>query len=140
MLENRAGISVQQSFFEIFMKKLIWILLAGLVLTGCEAAIGDKCETSNDCPNGMVCDTDSPSGYCLVYNCENDEECPEDGTCVFFTDAISYCLKKCDKGGDCRSNYSCRDDIGTHKFCYIEPEYPYGRDESNEVGFTAPAE
>ncbi len=113
--------------------------MTALIFAGCEASIGDKCSTSNDCPSGTVCDTDSPSGYCLVYNCESDEECPEDATCVFFTKSISYCLKKCSDNGDCRSSYTCRDDLGEKKFCYVAPEYPYGRNETNELPYEAPA-
>lgn len=120
------------------MKKLLILLVQILILTGCEAAVGDKCTTSNDCPTGTVCDTDSPGGYCLVYSCDADEECPEDATCVFYTQSISYCLKKCDKNSDCRSGYTCRDDIGDQKFCYVAPEYTYGRDETNKLPFEPP--
>ena len=117
------------------MKKLILLALC-LTICGCEASVGDKCSTSNDCPSGTVCDTDSPGGYCLVSNCETDEECPEKSTCVFFTKDLSYCLKKCKKNSNCRKNYTCRDDIpASHKFCYIDPLYPYGRSEDNELDY-----
>lgn len=121
------------------MKNILFVLGVLLfVLAGCEARIGDKCSTSNECPTGTVCDTDSPGGYCLAYNCETDEECPEYGVCVAFTNAISYCLLKCKTADDCRSGYACRDDIGTQKFCYIAPEYPYGRDETQQIPFEPP--
>ena len=110
-----------------------------MLAVGCEASIGDKCETSNDCPSGTVCDLDSPGGYCLAPNCEADNDCPSGSVCVFFTPNISYCMEKCKKDKDCdRSGYKCREDIGTSKFCYIPAEYPYGRDENNRIEYDAP--
>jgi hypothetical protein len=122
------------------MKNILLTFACLLLLSGCEAAIGDKCDTSNECPTGTVCDTDSPGGYCLTYNCETDEECPENSVCVAFTKAISYCLLKCDKPSDCRGGYACRDDVGTQKFCYVPADYQYGRDESNKIPFEPPQE
>ncbi|MBO4350455.1 MAG: hypothetical protein J6A01_05865 [Proteobacteria bacterium] len=121
------------------MKKLALFIIP-ILLMGCEASLGDKCDTSNDCPSGMICDTDSPSGYCIVVNCEGDEECPDNAVCVKFTSSISYCLKKCKSKSDCRSGYACRDDIGDQKFCYVEADYPYGRDETNQIEFVPPEE
>lgn len=112
-----------------------------IALSGCEAAIGDKCDSSSECPTGSVCDTDSPSGYCLVYNCEGDDDCPEGSVCVNFTKNLSYCLKKCKSKSDCdRSGYTCRDDIGETPFCYVAADYVYGRDEDNQIEYVAPDE
>ena len=123
------------------MKQILIFLLMAACLMGCEASIGDKCKTSNDCPAGTVCDTDSPGGYCLVANCDADEECPEEAACVKFTESQRYCLKKCKKNSDCRSgDYTCREDIGDQKFCYIRADYVYGRDESNEIPYESPSE
>ena len=124
------------------MKQILLILLAfSMFLIGCEAAVGDKCSTSNDCPTGTVCDTDSPGGYCLVSGCESDEECPEEAVCVFFRKDLSYCLKKCKKNSDCRGKYDCRDDVeASHKFCYIAPDGVYDRDENNKLDYEPPSE
>lgn len=107
--------------------------LGFLTLAGCEAGIGDKCSSSNDCPIGVICDTYSPGGYCLTYNCESNEECPENGVCVKFTTSLHYCLKSCKINSDCRSGYVCRDDVGEDAFCYVASEGPYGRDPDNEI-------
>ena len=123
------------------MKRIIILSALWIALVGCEPSVGDKCSTSNDCPTGTVCDTDSPGGYCLVPNCEGDEECPEETVCVKFAQMQNYCLLKCKSDSDCRSgDYACRDDIGEQKFCYIKPDYPYGRDENNEIPFESPEE
>ena len=110
--------------------------ILSLAAVGCGSSIGDSCSTSNDCPSGTICDTDSPSGYCLVPGCEMDEECPENATCVKFTKNIHYCLKKCKKDGDCRSKYACRHDLGDTGFCYVAPDYVYGRVGDNRVDFS----
>ncbi len=109
-----------------------------MLFIGCEAAVGDKCDTSADCPAGTTCDTDSPDGYCLAMGCESDEECPEDSTCVRFAPNITYCLLKCKKSSDCRSKYTCRDDIGDTKFCYIPADGVYGRDPDSQIPYTSP--
>lgn len=113
----------------------IYVLTMACLMAGCEAGVGDKCSTSNDCPTGTVCDTDSPGGYCLASGCEFNDECPENSVCVSFTKNQSYCLKKCKKSGDCRSGYACRDDIGTQPFCYVKSDHAYGRDATQEVDF-----
>lgn len=109
--------------------------LCACLWMGCEAGVGDKCSTSNDCPSGTVCDTDSPSGYCLVPGCELDDECPENSVCIQFSKDQSFCLQKCRKKGDCRSGYTCRDDLGSHAFCYVEADFVYGREDDNEIPF-----
>lgn len=131
----------ESNVIEDCMRQLFLSLLFLLLVCGCEAAVGDACKTSNDCPIGMVCDTDSRGGYCLVAQCESNEECPENSVCVKFTKSQAYCLKKCKKNSDCRKNYSCRSDIGDEKFCYTGPDdTSYGRDETNELEFVSPAE
>ncbi|MGI5830508.1 MAG: hypothetical protein ACOX8U_10145 [Bradymonadia bacterium] len=117
---------------------LFIILLCTILCFACEAAVGDKCDTTNDCPIGMVCDRESPGGYCLSYNCELNEDCMQGAVCVAFTEQISYCLKKCKKNSDCRKNYVCRDDFADKRFCYVESDATYGRDPDNELEFQAP--
>lgn len=115
-------------------------LLVATLCIACEPGIGDKCDTTNDCAIGMVCDRESPGGYCLSYNCELDEDCPEGAVCVAFTEQISYCLKKCNKNKDCRSSYTCREEYDNKKFCYVEADQLYGRDPNNQVPFEAAQE
>ena len=101
-----------------------------LSLAACRPEIGDPCETSTDCsPSGdRLCDiTAQPGGYCTVFNCE-PTSCPEEAVCVRFGDSRSpvegcedplglgpyartFCLKKCEDSGDCRSDegYECLD-------------------------------
>lgn len=122
-----------------YFSVIVFSLFFGFFL-GCEAGIGDSCSTSNDCPTGTVCDTDSPSGYCLAAGCELDDECPEKSVCVEFTKTQRYCLKKCKKDSDCRGGYSCRSDVpATTPFCYVATDHAYGRSDSMNVEFVVDA-
>lgn len=94
-------------------------LLVPIWLVGCTPQVGDACLTAQDCNTGALCDTSAPGGYCTVTPCEVGG-CPEESVCVEFEGEQSYCMLKCSGQGDCRSNYTCRDDIGSRKFCYIE--------------------
>ena len=120
------------------IRLLVLLFVSLFFAVGCEAGIGDKCGSSNDCPQGTICDTDSPDGYCLASGCESDEECPEDATCVAFTPDITYCLKRCKDSGNCRGGYTCRDDIGKTKFCYVPPDGVYGREPDHQINFEPP--
>ena len=102
-----------------------WMLVACIALAGCRPEIGDECDVSTDCSNSgdRLCDTTQPGGYCTQFNCEPGT-CPDEAICVAFDTEISeaaecanpqgpprlqktFCLRKCDGDGDCRSEYDC---------------------------------
>lgn len=87
--------------------------------SGCAPQTGDACITSTECGPGQVCDTTSPGGYCLEYDCV-DNGCAEEAICVEFTQ-VSACMKRCDSDKDCRNRdgYVCRTDVGSVPFCYV---------------------
>jgi len=41
--------------------------------------------------------------------CTPDELCALEGHCVTRLSEVRYCMRKCSSGGDCRSDYECRD-------------------------------
>ena len=98
-----------------------------LILAACEPEIGDDCSLSTDCSStgDRICDTTQPGGYCTIYNCHAGS-CPDEAICVAFGTAVSaargcydpqdsarrqrtFCMRKCDSDGDCRSDYDCID-------------------------------
>jgi hypothetical protein len=104
---------------------LLVVFLAILGLAGCKPEIGDSCSLSTDCSasGDRLCDTTQPGGYCTIFNCSAGT-CPEEAICVAFGTAIStapgcfdpqdsarlqrtFCMRKCDSDGDCRSSYDC---------------------------------
>jgi len=91
----------------------------------CSPEIGDECSVSTDCSNSgdRLCDTTQPGGYCTIFNCEPGT-CPEEAICIGYYTSDSkvckdpqeeprlmrtYCLRRCDGNGDCRSGYRCID-------------------------------
>lgn len=100
-------------------------LVLGTVGLACAPKIGDNCTSSTDCSqNGdRLCDTTQPGGYCTVFNCEPDT-CPEEAQCIAFDQRLdpacsdpqswarferTFCMRRCDNDGDCRSGYVCFD-------------------------------
>jgi hypothetical protein len=100
-------------------------LCLGILGVACAPKIGDDCSSSTDCSqNGdRLCDTTQPGGYCTVFNCEPDT-CPEEAQCVAFDQTLdpacvdpqswarferTFCMRRCDNDGDCRSGYVCYD-------------------------------
>lgn len=98
-------------------------LLASPALVGCTPQIGNKCTSSTDCSlrGDRLCDTTQPGGYCTIFNCEPGT-CPDEAQCVAFNNTIdpvctdpriplrfqrTFCMKRCEKGGDCRNDYVC---------------------------------
>jgi hypothetical protein len=95
--------------------------LWGLVVLGlgCDRLIGDACVTGQECATGAICDTAAPGGYCTQTPCFTNG-CPDEAVCVEFEDRTTYCMLRCEADGDCRDGYTCRDDVGPAKFCYIQ--------------------
>jgi hypothetical protein len=101
----------------------IFLLAVWLVaLVGCAPQVGDACLNSNGCAFGQVCDTSSPGGYCLQYDCVRGR-CPTEAICVDF-ETISACMARCETNGDCRRDegYVCRRDLGPVPFCHVAPQ------------------
>lgn len=45
-----------------------------------------------------------------IDQCAIDEACTLSGQCVPRSSEVRYCMRRCSDGGDCRSNYECRDE------------------------------
>jgi hypothetical protein len=98
-----------------------------LGVIACAPKIGDDCSLSTDCSKNAdrLCDTTMPGGYCTIYNCSAGS-CPDEAICIAFKSSEStapacydpqdssrlrrtFCMRKCDSRGDCRSQYDCID-------------------------------
>src|SRR5262245_26278271 len=94
---------------------LLLCALLALGLLACAPEVGDDCKTALDCSSqgSRLCDRTQPGGYCTIRGCEPGT-CPEEAVCVKFRPseerlAVTYCMRKCDDNGDCRSDedYRC---------------------------------
>lgn len=101
-------------------------LLSSTLAVGCGRQIGSPCVLSTDCSalSDRICDYTQPDGYCTVFNCEPDT-CPDGTACVGFDAQLdaacgtelnkiraarferTFCVKPCQRDGDCRSQYQC---------------------------------
>lgn len=88
------------------MLRAVAICLALLPLTACGQAVGDACDSTADCDTGQICDITSPGGYCTRNDCVI-QGCPEEAVCVSFSAFDHYCMLRCDKDSECRSEYQC---------------------------------
>lgn len=104
------------------------IALAALLglASGCQPQIGDGCLTDAECDRNHTCDTTSPGGYCIDYDCEANE-CGPQAVCVEFEaegePLVTACMRSCQRDSDCRQRdgYVCRQANDTVSFCGIPP-------------------
>lgn len=94
------------------------IAFAAAVASGCGAVVGDACDSDTDCGSGLFCERTFPGGYCTISDCD-ERRCPEEGVCVQFDEATSYCMFACGGGDDCRDDYQCLEGFGPHPFCHF---------------------
>lgn len=109
------------------MQKVLTICLftaAALLATGCRPMIGDPCASALECPEGALCDTSIPEGYCIQYDCEQTG-CPDNAFCIEFP-TFSACMRHCQSDEECREEegHICRDDLYPTSFCYLPSEAP----------------
>ena len=100
--------------------QLISMIFAVIVLTACEAQVGDPCVSSTQCAPGQLCDVNSAEGYCTQRDCE-EGSCPEGSICVTFESLDRYCMATCEGTDDCRDGYLCDEDIAASPICRQAP-------------------
>lgn len=67
---------------------------------GGEGALGDPCEESADCQDGLFCLADGDTRYCSQA-CEAEADCPDGYTCLAVSDSESACAVDLEKEGGC---------------------------------------
>ena len=89
-------------------------------------AIGDRCQSPNDCQSGMIC-LGWPHGYCSVKDCDTEtDDCPEGSRCLALYGDSTACFAACEEQNDCRwwyGEYACKTLPGAPE----PPRYPDGR-------------
>ncbi len=79
-------------------------------------AVGDPCDTNENCNPGLTCTSDGlPGGYCTKTNCAMGPSCPSGSVCKtgldFGQTNLSICVELCNDDTDCRwaEGYECKD-------------------------------
>lgn len=106
------------------LRSILALSVLALCVTACGSRTGDSCASDFECPQGQTCDTASPGGYCLSFDCEpgDNRACPDDAVCIDFVEPdLTACMRRCDSNRDCRTRdgYVCREDLGPVGFCYL---------------------
>lgn len=76
---------------------------------GGDGALGDACESSSDCGDGLYCETFA-GGYCTTDCNGGADECPAGSTCfdIGTDEPYQMCFKDCSVDSDCgRAGYVC---------------------------------
>jgi hypothetical protein len=72
-------------------------------------AVGGSCGAGGDCADGLRCDTTIPGGYCTkdCTTAGSTDECPEGAVCDEVTGAQVYCVQICQTSADCPDTLDC---------------------------------
>lgn len=90
---------------------IIMFLFISLFFMACSTIVGDSCSQDTDCDTGLTCEKTFPNGYCIKNNCNKNDSssCSVEAQCTYFPETeTTYCLAKCNRNNDCRSNYTCQ--------------------------------
>lgn len=96
--------------------RMLALLAAVALATGCGNAIGDSCGSNADCGTGRTCDRSQPGGYCTVTSCDV-RGCPDDAVCVRFEGDQFFCMDVCEDSCECRPSYACVETGTPLPFC-----------------------
>ena len=79
--------------------------------------VGGTCTgTATGCDMNLTCDTSVPGGYCTT-SCTTSgstEQCPEGAVCDAVAGTALNCVKICSTNADCRSDLSCNGISGSN--------------------------
>ena len=110
--------------------KLALIVATAITLMGCGGSgnsVGGTCAATDDCGDGLTCNTAVPGGYCTRSCLMTGEtsECPQGSVCDTVEGTIT-CIQICDTSADCREGLDCNGVSGSNlKGCKpVEGNHP----------------
>ncbi len=107
----------------------ISLLVCVVFFWGCQAKpLGSACKSSDECAQGLFCDTGTPAGYCTVV-CSRALPCPGRSVCARINEdqeEIFRCLQPCGVNSDCQPNLVCQaiKSGDTKKVCFVQNSTP----------------
>jgi hypothetical protein len=86
--------------------------------------VAGTCTATDGCDEGLTCNTTIPNGYCTVA-CTvagSTDDCPDGAVCDAVSGSALTCVKTCKGAGDCRADLDCNGVSGSNiKACKPKP-------------------
>lgn len=86
--------------------------------------VGGTCTATDGCDQDLTCNTTVPGGYCTkaCTSPGTTNECPDGSVCDAIAGTAISCVKICKSSGDCRADQSCNGTTaGNIKACKPKP-------------------
>lgn len=76
---------------------------------GSDPNVGGTCTGTGGCDEGLTCDTAIAGGYCTAActTSGSTDECPDGSVCDSVSGTAITCVKICNGAEDCRADLSC---------------------------------
>ena len=86
------------------------------VACGSDPNIGGTCTTVADCDDDLSCETTVPGGYCTApcTTTGSTDECPDGSICDTVSGTTITCVRICKVAEDCRSDLDCNGVSGSN--------------------------
>ena len=96
--------------------RILLPLVILIAACGGDPNIASTCTSSGDCDEDLTCDTTVPGGYCTTActTSGSTDECPDGSVCDALSGTAVSCVKMCKTAEDCRSDLDCNGVSGTN--------------------------
>ena len=90
------------------MRTFLLISVFAIVACG-DPNVAGPCTTADQCDDDLTCDTSVPGGYCTAActTSGSTDECPDGSVCDALSGTAVTCVKICKGADDCRSDLDC---------------------------------
>jgi hypothetical protein len=95
---------------------LLPLFVIAIAACGDDPNIGGTCTATDGCDEDLTCDTTVPGGYCTAActTSGSTEQCPDGSVCDALSGTAVTCVKICKAAEDCRSDLDCNGVSGTN--------------------------
>ena len=91
------------------MRILLVLVILIVACGGDPPNVGGTCTAMDGCDEDLTCNTSLPGGYCTA-SCTTSgstEQCPEGAVCDTISGTAITCVQICKTADDCRSDLDC---------------------------------
>jgi hypothetical protein len=105
--------------------RIVPLLLISILACGGDSPnVGGTCTAMDGCDEDLTCNTMVPGGYCTAActTSGSTDECPDGSVCDTISGTTIACVKICKVAEDCRSDLDCNGVSGSNiKACKPKP-------------------